>query len=329
MVHKIIGSIALLLLSMSAFAQGNFMFNQHGALNANIVMTMSTTSTSATWSPQAVSKTGATLHWEVTGAVTTSVDENDPTFDFSTAGTKNIVVTSSDGASGFTSFNCASNSLTSLGLLNSTSLGLLNCASNSLSSLDVSNNTSLYYLYCASNSLSSLDVSNNINLTSLYCDSNSLDSLDVSNNTSLINLQCSSNSLSSLDVSNNTSLDYLSCASNSLSSLDVSNNINLTSLYCDSNSLDSLDVSNNTSLINLWCRFNSLTSLGVSSNTDLTSLYCDSNSLTKISVDNILDDLISFGLDGSTFNCSDQDPAITPDATKVSDLRALGWTVYQ
>jgi Leucine-rich repeat (LRR) protein len=287
MVHKIIGSIALLLLSMSAFAQGNFMFNQHGALNANIVMTMSTTSTSATWSPQAVSKTGATLHWEVTGAVTTSVDENDPTFDFSTAGTKNIVVTSSDGASGFTSFNCASNSLTSLGLLNSTSLGLLSC------------------------------------------DSNSLDSLDVSNNTSLINLQCSSNSLSSLDVSNNTSLDYLSCASNSLSSLDVSNNINLTSLYCNSNSLDSLDVSNNTSLINLWCRFNSLTSLGVSSNTDLTSLYCDSNSLTKISVDNILDDLISFGLDGSTFNCSDQDPAITPDATKVSDLEALGWTVYQ
>jgi hypothetical protein len=232
----------------------------------NTVFTLSTTSTSATWSPQTVTKTGDVLHWEVTGAVTTSADVNDPTFDFSTAGTKNIVVTSTDGSGGLTVFWCYLNSLTSL---------------------------------------------------------------DVSKATNLTDLSCYGNSLTSLDVSTNTNLTSLSCATNSLTSLNVSTNTNLTDLLCASNSLTSLNVLGATDLTKLYCYSNSLTSLDVSTNTNLTDLLCEFNSLTKTSVDNILDDLISFGLNGNTFNCSDQDPAITPDATKVSDLEALGWIVYQ
>jgi hypothetical protein len=231
---------------------------------ADQVLYMETTSTSATWSPQTVTNSGATLHWEVTGAATYSVDVDDPSFDFSSAGTKYITVTSADDGAGLT------------------------------------------YLDYYDNSLTSLDVSGAISLVYLGCGENSLTNLDVSTNTSLTELGCYDNSLTSLDVSTNTSLTYLDCGVNSLTNLDVSTN---------------------TSLTELWCGENSLTNLDVSTNTSLVYLGCNSNSLTKTVVDAIMDDLIAFGLDGYTFNCSSQSPAISPDAGKISTLQAQGWTV--
>lgn len=183
-----------------SFAQGGFFFNQHRE-KETFVMSMSTTSNSATWSPDVVSKTGHTLHWEVTGAVTTGAYVNKPTFDFSTPGTKNITVTCVDGGDGLTVFYCTSNSLTSLDISGANDLTILSCFSNLLTSLDISNNTALYEFWCYSNLLTSLDVSNNTALRFLYCNSNSLSQTSVDD--ILCNLALIGLSNGAIEINNN------------------------------------------------------------------------------------------------------------------------------
>ena len=191
------------------------------------VLYLETTSTSSTWSPQMVIKTGATLVWTVTGAVTTTATINDPVFDFSTAGTKYITVTSSDGASGLTRFECYGNTLTVLDVSGATSLIRLFCYSNSLTLLNVSGATLIEEISCHNNSLTSLNVSNNTALTDLWCYSNNLTVLDVSNNTALTNFRCQSNLFSSSTV------DGIICDvedfNTSNGDLDISNNATPTS----------------------------------------------------------------------------------------------------
>ena len=92
-----------------------------------------------------------------------------------------------------------------------TALTELRCDSNQLTSLDVIQNTTLEILWCHNNNLTSLDISNNTSLTYLNCKNNQLNTLDVSNNTSLAELWCHHNNLTSLDVSNNQKFLYSSC----------------------------------------------------------------------------------------------------------------------
>jgi len=194
-------------------------------------ITMSSTSVSATWSPQTITNTGITLDWTVSGDVTiakTTID--DPTFDFSgNSGTADILVENVEG------------------------LTYLACYNNSLTALDISKDIALTGLNCGYNSLTALNISSNTALTVLDCGLNSITALDVSANTALIYLACYENSLTALNISSNTALTELYCGTNPLMQLDVSTNISLTRLECSSNSLNALDISANTELIGLWC----------------------------------------------------------------------------
>lgn len=163
-------------------------------LTKNILL--STTSTSATWSPNSIINSGATLTWDATGDITpTSQIANYPTFDLSAnTGFVNMDVYDVSSLTEFKVFNL---SLTSLNVSNATALTILFCDFNSLQELDVSVNTSLTELSCNSNGLIDLDVSTNINLTLLSCNSNELTSLNISTNINLTTLYCHSNSFSS------------------------------------------------------------------------------------------------------------------------------------
>jgi Leucine-rich repeat (LRR) protein len=165
--------------------------------NAITIITMSTTSTSETWSPQVVTKTGAILHWEVSGAASYSVDINDPTFDFSAEGTKNIIVTSSDGGGGLTALSCYYNNLTELDVSGCVSLQVLSCSANGLTSLNVTGCISLSILYSNTNNLTELDVSGCVSLNDLQCDYNRLVSLNIDGCFGLQAVRLTSNNLSS------------------------------------------------------------------------------------------------------------------------------------
>ena len=158
-------------------------------------ITLSTTSTSATWSPSTVTNTGATLTWDVTGDITpTSQNLDTPSFDLSlNSGTVNMVAYD---VSGLTIFYCYSNNLTLL---------------------DVSQNIALEQLECGINQLTTLNVSNNIALTDLYCSANQLTSLNVSSNINLRFLACQDNQLPSLDLSHINIIEYLDCFGNNMS----------------------------------------------------------------------------------------------------------------
>ena len=120
---------------------------------------LKTTSTSAAWTPQNVTKSGGTMTWYLIDAddsLVATQDANKPTFDLSAlAGTKTMYATSPDGWSGFTIFACYSNGLTALGVSTNTALETLYCHINNMTTLDVSANTALTLLSCRNNSLTS------------------------------------------------------------------------------------------------------------------------------------------------------------------------------
>jgi hypothetical protein len=127
------------------------------------VMKTSDTSSAFEFNPSlnfTVINSGATLHWEVTGAVTASYDGNYPTFDFSAPGEKIITVTSADN------------------LVNLTDLFIFDL---SITSLDVSNLVNLTGLFLYNLSITSLDVSNLVNLTYFYFINLPITSLELNN----------------------------------------------------------------------------------------------------------------------------------------------------
>ena len=184
-------------------------------------LTLSTTSVSATWSPQTVTNTGATLTWDVSGDIApTSQNVDDPTFDLSAnTGTVNMNVYD---VGGLTQLYIYSLNISNLNITEATALTSLYCYSNSLTALNVSTNTTLIALYCNSNSLTALDVSTNTALTRLYCYSNSLTTLNVSTNTALTDLQCQLNSFS--DTVTNSILASLVAHNKSNGTLHYRNN---------------------------------------------------------------------------------------------------------
>lgn len=298
-------------------------------LPINTLFTLSTNSESSEWTPNTITKSGDVLHWEVTGAVNTSADSNVPTFDFSATGIKNIIVTSSDGASGFTYIGLDALGILEIDITRSTALTHIVIVNNPLlSELDVTQNTQLFDLYCYSNNLSNIDVSNAPLLYGLICDENNLTSIDVTNNIDLWEFSCSYNYIENINISNNVNLISFSCMNNNLTSIDISNNILLKYFGVSSNGITSLDLSNNPDLLQISSFNTVLSTLDISNNPLLNYLDIKQNNLTVAVVNNILDDLITFNnTNGNTFDASIQIPAITPDAGKVSDLDAIWDTV--
>ena len=160
-------------------------------------MTLTTTSTSAAWSPFEVLNSGATLEWEATNGLIGTLNQtaDDPTFDFSAndGSPISITVTSSDGFTG----------LTRLDLWNDNNLG------SDITDLDVSNADNLERLNVRFNELTTLDVSQNTQLDRLNVrgNANLAGTLDISTNTILDQIQINGTIIDNIDVSNNPLLD--------------------------------------------------------------------------------------------------------------------------
>ena len=146
-------------------------------------MTLTTTSTSAVWSPRSVTNTGNTLQWEATNALigTLTATSNDPTFDFSAndGSPISITVTSDDGFAGLTRFQVYTLNITDI---------------------DASQAELLDNYHVQVNSISNMDISTNVNLTFFRAFLNNLSTLDISNNPLLIRLEISDNNLSSVEL---------------------------------------------------------------------------------------------------------------------------------
>jgi hypothetical protein len=186
------------------------------------VMKTSDTSSAFKFDPEqnfVIANSGATLHWEVTGAVTASYDGNYPTFDFSAPGEKIITITSADNLINLTELYLNELSITSLDVSNLINLTELYLNEVSITSLDVSNLVNLIYLELNNLSIASLDVSNLVNLIGLYLNNLSITSLDVSNLVNLTELYLRNLSITSLDLNN--ILDQLIAIGNNGSFVEV------------------------------------------------------------------------------------------------------------
>ena len=166
------------------------------------------------------------------------------------------------------------------------SLVILFAQNNNLSSINLLQNTSLTTLRVDNNQLTNLDVTMLSNLNDLNCSNNQLTNLDVTQNINLTSLTCSNNQLSHLNITNNPSISYLVCHMNNIELIDVSSQPNLATLNCQNNNLLRLDVTNNTLLKYLWCSGNNITSIDVSQNPVLKDLYCSNNMLSCLNVRN-------------------------------------------
>lgn len=158
-------------------------------------LTLSTTSTSATWSPGYILNEGTSLlTWDVSGDITpTSQNVDDPTFNLSAnTGTVNMDVY--DVVS-LTWIQVQTLNVTEIDVSQITQLQYLSCNDNQLTSLNVGINTLLKYLICKNNQLSALDVSNSPLLINLYCYGNNIPSLDLSNNINLKGVQVYENNM--------------------------------------------------------------------------------------------------------------------------------------
>jgi hypothetical protein len=195
---------------------------------------LSTTSTSATWSPNEIINGGTILTWDVTGNITpTSQNVNDPTFNLSAnTGTVNMDIYDADGVTGIM-------------------LRLLE-----ITSINTSGASNLLYFDVRGNQLTSIDVSNNINITALVCSDNQLTSLNLSSNTSITNLDIYNNQLTSLDVSLMPSLTTLIFYNNQLTNIDISNNSLLNRIDAYNNLIPNIDISNNPLLSIVWIQGN-------------------------------------------------------------------------
>jgi hypothetical protein len=171
---------------------------------------LTTTSKSNAWSPFAVTNSGATLKWEVTGGVTIAeVETDDPTFDLSgNTGTATITITSDFGFSGLTYLNFwndngVGSEITSIDVTNAEELERLDMRFNQLVSLDISQNVVLNRLNVrgAGNLISGvLDISNNPLLTRIEADATALSSIDVTNNPLLTNVRVFAAQLPTTDL---------------------------------------------------------------------------------------------------------------------------------
>ncbi|MCB0472849.1 MAG: hypothetical protein KDC56_07300, partial [Flavobacteriaceae bacterium] len=151
---------------------------------------LTTNSTLATWSPEHIINTGATLKWSVSGGVTIpEVVADDPTLDLSgNTGVATITITSDEAFAYLTYlvFDGTAD-LTSIDATNATQLEAFNVRYSDITALDVSTMPNLIYLTARGNPnfAGPLDISNNTSLRTLLLDQTLLSSIDLSNNPEL------------------------------------------------------------------------------------------------------------------------------------------------
>lgn len=204
-------------------------------------MTLSTTSTSAIWSPTNIVNTG-TLTWDVTGDITpTSQYINDPTFDLS-ANTGVVNMNIYDVGS-LTQCEMVSANITTLDVTKAINLQRLNIADSQISSLNVTNNINLIVLALGLNNITTIDLSNNTLLTDLYTQYNPITSLNLSTNTLLTSIYSDNMNIATLDLSNNINLTTVQIQNNNLS--DTVTNSILASLVSHNKSNGILRYRNN------------------------------------------------------------------------------------
>ena len=171
------------------------LFRWKKAIDVGSIMRLSTTSTSATWTPSNIVNNGSTLTWVATGGVTETIVADEPIFNLSTnTGTVDFEVYD---VSNLINFTHVQQQLSSLDVTECLALETLAPFSLGLLSLDVTNNTSLLTFLCNGNNLTSINTNNNTLLTIFDCDNNTLTSIDISNNTLLTRLRCYNNNFSS------------------------------------------------------------------------------------------------------------------------------------
>lgn len=223
------------------------------------IITLSTTSTSATWSPLQITNSGAVLTWDVTGDITlTSQNVNDPTFNLS-ANLGTVYMDVYD-VSGVKILQFPSLNINSLNIDNAVNLEQLVFNSNQLTSLNLTYNTKLFNIALSSNSLTSLDISNNPLLTTINCGNNLLTSLNISGNSSLTNINCYLNNIPNLDLSSNINLTQVTVMMNNMIPsatdqiyIDLANGTGINgSLYIRNNRTTASDIARATLVSRGW-----------------------------------------------------------------------------
>lgn len=197
-----------LFLSLGVFAQQNrnvviaMLGTNQSAPAPNEDLLFTSTSTSATWSPLAVTNSGATLTWTASGGGITlqSSNSNDPTFDLSAnTGTVTIVVESTDSFSGLTNLRMPNLGLVTVDVTNATSLDVLFLYTNQIANIDITPLTSLTRIWLQVNELSTIDISQNTLLEQLDLEENNITTLDITTNTAINDLQIAINNIPSVD----------------------------------------------------------------------------------------------------------------------------------
>lgn len=138
---------------------------------------LKTSSESEEWEPSGVVNSGATLHWEVTGAATYSVDTDSPVFDFSAPGEKVITITSADNLGGISRLDISYIEISDFEGAGLSAVEFLDISNNALSGLDLRNTglaTDSLYIYGNVINQLNFNCSNFANVVDFGGDGNSL-----------------------------------------------------------------------------------------------------------------------------------------------------------
>lgn len=189
-------------------------------------ITFSTNSTLSNWTigsgVYAPTNTGADLHWEIYGAVSTSYDGNVPTFNFSTPGRKYGVITSTDKLTGLTFL----------------SFERLDIFDDWCYDFNINNAPNLKKFYISVSGMTGVTFTNNVDLTDLRIfNGPTITSINLSNQTNLATLKLNNTLISSVDITNHPLIRslFLQYNPNMVDYVDISAQINMLYLWCEYN----------------------------------------------------------------------------------------------
>lgn len=302
---------------------------------------MTTTSTSATWTPDVSTKTGAVLRWTVSGGASGVYDANKPTINLSgNTGTATIKVTSTDDLAGWTHLRINNKGLTSIDI----------SAFSSLVEFWVFNNPTLTsvtgyrqhlgitYLHLGNTAVSAIDVTGMSNLVTLVCSNNpNLTSLILTGCSAITTINAGATGISSIDATPCAGLVTLDCFNSaSLSNINISGLASLTTINAYNTAITLLDTSTNTALVNLKVQDSgSLTTLDIGNNTNVKIIQVHNTALTTTVINNIILDRFNNGtLTGTRQLYYYGGPVATATENTANDvldaynaLGAAGWTI--
>ncbi len=125
-----------------------------------------------------------------------------------------------------------------------------------------------------------------------------------------------------------TGLSNLRIISSNIQDINLSGTIALTNLFLTGNSISNIDISNNSLLTRLLLANNNLTLLDITNNPIINDLRINNNNLNSNTLDNILNNLDSFGVSGGKLQIANNLGNLTSSAQPAFDnLVAKGWTI--